>query len=345
MSIVGALDIHRGKLTYDYVVMETGEAQRGRIKPADRDHLRAWLRRLEGREGLEGAEFAIEACTGWRYVAEELERAGCKVHLAEPAEAAARKGPKQRAKTDFADARHLRQLLLDGRVPESWIPPQEVLEARARIRLYKDLMEERTAWAERAQATVFHQGVPEVRSLLDARGKALVGEASLSPAGRQAVEYHLRQIDRLSGELRELRKEIGKRALAQAACRALYEAHYGIGPLLSYAVWAEMGDARRFSSSSDAVRYAGMDITVYASDSKRSRGHFSRQGQPLLRWALYEAAVAATHASSPDHAYYEQVKAHHQGDAQIAVIAVMRKLCRRCYHTLRDMGETWSQAA
>ena len=54
----------------------------------------------------------MEATTGWRFVVEELERVGARVHLAEPAEASALKGKKKRAKTDFADARHLRELLL-----------------------------------------------------------------------------------------------------------------------------------------------------------------------------------------------------------------------------------------
>jgi transposase len=342
MGIVGAFDIHRGQLTYDYVCTETGQIERGRIRPADRAHLGAWLARVEG---LGEAEFVIEACTGWRYVAEELERAGCVVHLAEPAEAAARKGPKQRAKTDAADARHLRELLQQGRVPESWIPPAEVLEARALIRLYKDLLEERTGWAERIRATLFHQGVAEVRSVLDARGRALLPGLELSAAGHRAVGLALRQIERLSQEAAVLRQEIRARAQAQPACRALTKAHYGVGPLLAYAIWAEMGDARRFTSSTDAVRYAGMDITVYASDSRRAKGHFSRQGQPLLRWALYEAAMSATHASSPDHTYYEAVKARHHGDGKIAVISVARKLARRCHHTLREMGEAWSEAA
>ena len=53
---------------------------------------------------------ALEATTGWRFVVEELERVGAEVHLAEPAEAAALKGKKKRAKTDWADARHLREL-------------------------------------------------------------------------------------------------------------------------------------------------------------------------------------------------------------------------------------------
>jgi len=39
MSIIGGLDIHRGQLTFDYVEQETGRLQRGRIAPADREHL------------------------------------------------------------------------------------------------------------------------------------------------------------------------------------------------------------------------------------------------------------------------------------------------------------------
>jgi hypothetical protein len=48
--------------------------------------------------------FAVEACTGWRYVAEEL-AAGIEVYLAEPADNATLCGKKQRARTDRTDAR------------------------------------------------------------------------------------------------------------------------------------------------------------------------------------------------------------------------------------------------
>jgi transposase len=69
--------------------------------------------------------------------------------------------------------------------------------------------------------------------------------------------------------------------------------HYGIGELTAVTILAELGDCTRFSSSRQAVRYAGMDITVYQSDQHRAPGHLSRQGPPALRWALYEAAQVA----------------------------------------------------
>ena len=58
--------------------------------PADRQTLRRWLSRF----AVRNAAFAVEACTGWRYVVEECLRAGIAVHLAEPAERAASRGPK-----------------------------------------------------------------------------------------------------------------------------------------------------------------------------------------------------------------------------------------------------------
>ena len=125
------LDQHRGQITGEWIDTDTGEVQRTRVTPADRAHVRKWLTRFRGSE----LEVALEATTGWAFVVEELRRVGASVHLAEPAETAGLKGPKKRAKNDRADARHLRELLMVKRLPESWIPPDHILDLRARVRL------------------------------------------------------------------------------------------------------------------------------------------------------------------------------------------------------------------
>jgi transposase len=318
MSIVGAFDVHRRQLTFEYLDTVSGEVKRGRVAPADRPHLRAWLGRLAGSEDV---HFALEGCTGWRYVAGELAAAGFTPHLAEPADTAALRGRKRHAKTDKADARHLRAHLLAGDLPECWIPPEHVLEARAAVRLYKDLVDERGAWHQRLAATLFHQGVPAAVSAARPEGRAAALEADLSPAGRQAVATALRQIDRLTAELDPLRRQLDTYSRRQPGCAALRSAHFGIGAVTSVAIWAEIGDARRFASSDDVVRHTGLDITVHASDTCRPPGKLSRQGPPLLRWALYEAAKSASRPASPDYGCYTATRD------------------RRCYHTLRELGE------
>ena len=113
-----------------------------------------------------------------------------------------------------------------------------------------------------------------------------------------------------------------------------------MGWLCAAIIWAEIGDARRFSSSDQLVRFAGLDVTVYSSDGKRSPGHLSRQGSPELRWAAFEAAKCAARRGSPDHAYYHQLAAKHDGhNGKNPTLAVERKILRRCYHTLRELGD------
>jgi transposase len=334
MSIVGAFDVHRRQLTFDYLDTATGEAKRGRVVPADREHLRAWLARFAAGDEV---HFALEGCTGWRYVVEELAAAGITPHLAEPADTAALRGRKRHAKTDRTDSRHLRVHLAAGDLPESWIPPDCVLEARAVVRLYKDLLDERGAWHQRIAATLFHQGVPVTASMSTAGGRAAVAEAGLSPAGRQAVDAGLRQIDRLTGELEPLRRQLDMLSRRQAGCAALRATQFGVGAVTSVAIWAELGDVRRFGNSDDVIRHTGLDITVYSSDGKRSAGHLSRQGPPLLRWALYEAAKCAARPAAPDYGYYTMTRDRRTGG--LATLSVARKLARRCYHTLRELGE------
>src|SRR6059036_1085638 len=157
MQIVSALDVHRRQITFRTVELASGETGRGRISPAAREPVRAWLERFAGQD----AHFALEGTTGWRFVVEEIERAGHTAHLADPAETAARRGRKRRAKTDDSDCELQLRLLLGGELPEAWIPPTHILELRTRVRLRKTLIDQRTAWLQRLQAQLFHQGVRE----------------------------------------------------------------------------------------------------------------------------------------------------------------------------------------
>jgi len=332
MRIIGGLDVHRSQITYDWVDPDTGQRQRGRLAPAHREHLRGWLEQFQGRP----AAFAVEGCTGWRYVVEELQRAGITAHLAEPADTSAARGPKRHAKTDQLDARHLRELLAGGRLPESWIPPAHVLEARTQIRCYKALTDEHTAWLQRVHATLFQHGVPAEGNLLAADRRArLEAGRGLSPAAHQLVTVALRTLDHLDAELDRLRGELRFMARCQPGCRAL-DGLYGIGPVTAVAIWAELGDPQRFrrrdrrcatpawTSPSTAPTASALLAAWPVRVRRCCAGRCLRPPSPLAR------------ASSPDHAYYQQVKDRLGGNR--ATLAVARKLARRCHHLLRALG-------
>src|SRR5689334_3375709 len=210
MPIVGGLDIHRKQLAFDYLDTVTGEIKRGQIAPADRQHLRAWLARFAGRGDV---AFAMEGCTGWRYLAEELAAAGIAAHLAEPADTAAARGRKRHAKTDKTDSRHLRTLLAEGRLPECWIPPAHILEYRALLETYHDLRREHTAWVQRIHAVFFHQGAPPLSddALRTEAGLAKLRAAAaahLSPAGQLQVATALDMLAATEARLGPMRRQL-----------------------------------------------------------------------------------------------------------------------------------------
>jgi transposase len=328
------MDQHRAQISAEWIDTVTGEISRGRVAPADRTGVREFLTRFTH----ESLEVALEATTGWRFVVEELERVGAEVHLAEPAEAAALKGSKRRAKTDWADARHLRELLLIGRVPESWVPPAHLLDLRARVRTRHTLSHQRTEWQQRMQAVLYHHGLPQQRDLLRLERRQWLASLDLPAAATEQLTIALHMIDAIDLQMVPLDETLRAYARKQPGCRALVDQIYGVGTLTAVAILAELGDTRRFSNSRDVVRYSGLDITVHQSDQHRSPGHLSRQGPPPLRWALYEAAqVARSRAASPDREYYLQAKDRIGGNR--ACIAIARKLLKRSYHVLRELGD------
>lgn len=334
MSIVGGLDVHRNQITYDWVDHATGETARGRVSPATREMFASWLGTLPAGD----AAFAVEACTGWRFVIEGLERAGVVAHLAEPADTATLRGRKRRAKTDRADARHLRVLCEQGRLPESYVPPTHILDLRQLVRLRKTLTEQRVCWQQRIHAVLFHHGVakPE-HALVSHDTRTRLARVDLPDPSRLLIATGFAEIDAADAAVAPIDRWLGAYARHQAGCRALIDQVYGVGAVTAPTIVAELGDARRFRNGDAVVRYTGLDVTVYSSDGKRSPGRLSRQGPEVLRWALFEAAKNSARTSAPDHDYYDTVRDRLTPNR--ATLSVTRKLARRIRHILAGLGD------
>jgi hypothetical protein len=191
MRVVGGLDVHRRRITFDYLDERSGQVRRGRVAPADRQMLRRWLETQVG----------DAPATCW-------------------------------ARTTGAGSRR-------------WKTPRPRGSRR---------------WPPRCGCSM--RSTPSCARC-----------ASRSP-----------------------------RSLPASPAAAL-QAGYGVGDITAVALWDELGETRRFSSSRKAVGHTGLDITVYSSDDKRPPGKLSRRGSPLLRWALFEAAKCAARPGVPEHAY------------------------------------------
>jgi hypothetical protein len=141
------------------------------------------------------------------------------------------------------------------------------------------LVDQRGEWQQRIHAVLYHHGCPHHHGigLLTAKGRAWLDGLGLPSTALEQVTVAVGMIDALDVQLAPIDKQLRAYARRQPGCKAPI-GHYGIGHLTAVTILAELGDARRFSSSREAVRYSGLDITVKQSDKRRAPGHLSRQG-------------------------------------------------------------------
>ena len=334
MGIIGGLDVHRAQITFDYIDTATGQVRRGRIRPALREDVRAWLERFGGQDDV---AFALEGTTGWLYVVEELQRAGIRAHLAEPADTSALRGPKRRAKTDGADAKLMRELLQAGRLPESWVPPPHVEQIRTLVRL-------RQVAPRRA-----HRVVPAPAGQAGAprspqpRCPVFGGPAGMARPSRCPVRLSPGDLGGPVLDRPDQRGDGPDRRPAQADRPPPAGGQGPRAPDLRGGVAHRRGhlDGAR---GRRAVRHLPQGRAPHRPGHHRALlrrqarpGHLSRQGPEVLRWALFEAALSASREGSPDHAYCQDVKARQ--DAHRAFLSQARRIARKAYHVLLEMGE------
>jgi transposase len=188
----------------------------------------------------------------------------------------------------------------------------------------------------------FHPGAPRLgegalRTEQGLAGLRAAAAAHLSPAGQLQVATALDMIAAVESRLGPMRHQLRDAARHLVGAKVLAARLYGAGPVTALALTCWLGGAGRFSSSRKAVRFTGLDITVWSSDRKGPPGRLSRQGPPVLRWAVYEAAKTHARAAAPDHGYYAQVKDRKNGKR--AALSEARKIVRQACHILAELGD------
>ena len=276
----------------------------------------------------------LEATYGWYWAADVLEAAGAEVHLAHPLGVKA--FSYRRVKNDERDAADLADLLRMGRLPEAWIAPCEIRELRELTRYRIKLVSLRTSCRDQVHAVLAKLGVPVTSSDIFGPGGEVWLDGLALPQPYQGKVASLRM---LAGELT---REI---TVLEAVIADLLDSHDGyhaiqalpgIGPVLGAVIVAEIGDVRRFSSAGRLCSWAGLTPRHRESDVKGARGHITKQGSPILRWAMVEA-IQRLPADTPIRARRDAIIARRGKEARnIAKTAAARQLLACVFYALRD---------
>lgn len=276
-------------------------------------------------------EVAFEATFGWGWFADFLAELGIPAHMAHPL--ATKAISSARVKNDAVDAKTLAHLLRTNLLPEGWIAPTPVREARRLVRMRTALVRVRAKLKAQVHALLGEHGIqPDVVDLFSNRGRELLGRLQLPPVSQSRLQAGLRLIDEVSLEIVLAEREIQEMIRDDVRVKRLLPIP-GVGPIIAATIVSEVGDITRFSSPDKLCACAGLTPSEHSSADNVRRGHISKQGSRWLRWVMVEAAV---HAFRDVELRQLFVRIARRRGAKIARVAVARRLLTLTYYALRS---------
>jgi transposase len=276
----------------------------------------------------------LEATYGWYWAADTLAAAGAEVHLAHPLGVKA--FAYRRVKNDVRDAADLADLLRMGRLPEAWITPPQVRDLRELTRYRQRLVVLRTSCRNQVHAVLAKLGITVPCSdLFGAWGSSWLDGLALPPPYAGKVTS-LRQLSAaLTTEITMLTEVTGGLLAGHRGYRVIQQLP-GIGPVLAAVIIAEIGDVTRFKTAGHLASWAGLTPRHRESDVKVTRGHVTKQGSRLLRWALIEAIQRAPAGFTVSDVKDAIIARRGPQARNIAKVAAARRLLTLIYYGLRD---------
>ncbi|ABW09935.1 transposase IS116/IS110/IS902 family protein [Parafrankia sp. EAN1pec] len=280
----------------------------------------------------EHPDVVLEATYGWYWAADVLAAAGAQVHLAHPL------GVKgfayRRVKNDVRDAADLADLLRMGRLPEAWVAPPPVRELRETVRHRAALVAIRSACKAQIHAVLAKNGVAvPMTDLFGQAGTDLLGQVELPSPFHARVTSLRRLIDLLDFEIDAAACQLAGRLARDPGYQALLVLP-GVGKTLAAVFLAEIGDITRFPTPGHLASWAGLTPRHRESDTTVHRGHITKQGSSLIRWAAIEA-VSILPPTTPVLGPTKTRVAARRG-TNIGKVAAARKLLTFVFYALRD---------
>jgi len=285
MRVIG-MDIHR--VFAEVVAWLDGKTTRlGRVDMR-RDQLEEFARSALTHDD----HVVVEATGNAAAVAEVLAPHVGRVVIANPKQV--RLIAHARIKTDAIDAAVLAKLYASGFLPEVWVADERTGALRRQVSRREQLVRQRTRLKNIVQSILHAHLVPPCphADLFGRSGRAWLAQQVLPEDERQAVERHVRTLDRLLEDLRVVERDIARHALEDETVRRLMTIP-GIDMIVAVGLEAAIGDVARFASAEKLVAYLGLNPSVRQSGEGPARhGRIAKQGRGQARGLLVEAAWA-----------------------------------------------------
>jgi transposase len=278
----------------------------------------------------------VEATASYEWLVELIEPLAEAVLLANPKKL--RIIAESTKKTDKLDAQVLAEFLARDMIPRAYRPTPRQREHRTLVR-HRQYLRQSTTALKNKMRRVLSNANADRKDLFTILGwAAALQAAKLSVADRFVLDQLHAAWQALETQVRDLGTRLkafaAEAPAREAEARAKLATIPGIGPVTIDVVLSELGDVGRFHSSKAVVAYAGLAPRVRQSAGKGKDLGITKEGSPLLRWALVEAAWRVIRQSAAWRRIYDGIKRRANGKR--AIVAVARRLLVVMTAMLRD---------
>ena len=329
------LDIHSNRISI-CVLNETGQV-------VHRSRVHVIQEMLVTLKGLpDRFEVCYEASCGYGHFQDLLKPLAARVLVAHPGQL--RLIFRSKNKNDRNDAERLAKLLYLGETPTVHVPAAEVRAWRELINCRAQVVAKRTRAKNTLRALLRSAGVvpPKKPGLWTKKGLTWLRQLELPTASqRLRRDLLLAEVEVLVGQIRRIEQELNRQARKVPAV-ALLRTIPGVGARTAEAVVAFIDDPHRFRNAKAVGRYFGLVPSQDQSGARNRLGHITREGAPVVRQLVAEAAWQAIRRSPRVRTFFERVQRDDPQRQKIALVATAHYLVRVMWAMLRH-GTTWQE--
>jgi transposase len=238
----------------------------------------------------------MEACLSAHFVARTLRRLG---HEPRIIPAKYTKPFAKGQKNDYNDAEAIAEAALRPNLRMVREKTQDELDLQAYHRIRSRLVSRRTATVNQIRAFLIEQGIairPGLRALRSSLFDILKNRANeISPRMSDLIVGLYEDWLWLDERIETITAAIEKIAAEQAACTRLMSVP-GVGPIISTALVAAVGDGEAFERGRDFGAWLGLVPRQYSTGGRTVLGRISKQGNSYLRMLFIPGGESDHHA-------------------------------------------------
>jgi transposase len=252
------------------------------------------------------------------------------------------KAPKDRVKTNRLDSIKITSQLKNGQLKGIRVPEDTYRQLRHLTSLRQEYAKSKRAAIQRIKSFLLFENTPTPLASsspgLSAGQIAHLKTLSFDPARKFKINSLIEDLEHARRKLLSVHRELEHFVEANSEIGNQYKlltSIPGFGLVTSLYLLGRVGHPKNLRNVREMGSFVGVVPTERSTGETIQKGHITHMGDTTLRSLLVEASWRAIQKDKELEFFYQRIKKR-SGSAQIAIVAVARKVASRAHSVLKN---------